>query len=58
MPYIKSLFGIRFFTYVIYLLQRPEAPQGKTRPFDDTGSPIYSASTFPPNFGTIAVLII
>lgn len=33
-------------------LQRPEAPHGSTNPLEDTGSPISSASTFPPNLST------
>ena len=41
-----------------YLVQRPAAPQGSTSPSSDTGSPISFASTLPPNFDTIAVLII
>ena len=41
-----------------YLFQRPDAPQGSTSPFDETLTPISSASTCPPNLLTIAVLII
>lgn len=37
-------------TCPLYACQRPEAPQGSTRPVLLTGSPISSADTFPPNF--------
>ncbi len=40
---------------VHYLLQRPLAPHGSTRPLPDTGSPSSPDSTLPPCFGMIAV---
>ena len=40
------------------LLQRPEAPHGKTKPVFFTGSPISSDSTCPPKGLTISVEII
>ena len=56
----KMLAGNLFLLYykLYYLLQRPDAPQGSTSPFDETLTPISSASTCPPNLLTIAVLII
>ena len=41
-----------------YFVQRPEAPQGRIKPSSETGRPISSDSTFPPNFDTMAPIMI